>query len=57
MTDLDRVHAFIITNVRAMMSLSVVTENRTAGYDLRSQRNLLILHILNVQNDFRREKV
>jgi hypothetical protein len=49
MTDLDRVHAFIITNVRAVLTVNVITENRATGYAPRRQRNLLILHMLNVQ--------
>ena len=56
MTDTDKEHAFVITNVRAMMTVSVMTENRGTGYAPRKQRNLLILHMLNVQCDFGHEK-
>jgi hypothetical protein len=55
MTDPDRAHAYFITNVRAMMTVCVMTENRATGYVPRKQRNLLILHMLNVQYDFGRE--
>jgi hypothetical protein len=33
-----------------------MTENRATGYAPRKQRNLLILHMMNVQYDFGREK-
>jgi hypothetical protein len=56
MTDRDRTHAFVITNVRAMMTVSVMTENRATGYAPRNKHNLLILHMLNVQYDIDREK-
>lgn len=56
MADPDRANAFFITNVRAMMTVSVMTENRATGYVPRTQRNLLILHMLNVQYDFGRKK-
>ena len=38
------------------MTVSVMTENRATGYVPRTQRNLLILHMLNVQYDFGRKK-
>ena len=55
-TDPDRAHAIVVTNVCAMMTVSVMTENRGTGYSPRKQRNPLTLHMLNVQYDFDREK-
>jgi hypothetical protein len=60
MTDRDRVLAFIITNVRAILTILqvnvIMSENQATGYAPSKHHNLLVLHMLNVQNDFGREK-
>jgi hypothetical protein len=38
------------------MTVSVMTENRATGYASRKQRNLLVLHMLNLRYDFGRVK-
>jgi hypothetical protein len=61
MMNRDRVRAFTITNVHAMLTALQVnvmmTENQATGYTPSKHHYLLVLYMLNVQNDFGRENV
>jgi hypothetical protein len=52
-----RVQALIVTNVHAMLTVSVMTENRATGNAPCKHLNLFILQVMNVQNNLKKKRI